>query len=585
MEPDPEITQLRERVSRLEAIVAALQAAQPAVSPAPPPLPDRASNLEPPPIPAMPSAAPAPALPPRLPRPEISSTVWIAGAGGVIFLLGAIYALTVSIQRGWIPPPVRVGLGVLVGLGLGAAAGRLMLGESRRLGVAVLIAGLGTFVFALHYGAARAHLYASGLGLAGTVVATLFAGALASRVRSGGAMAVAVVLAVLAPLIFSTGRRAMAALLGYYLAVLITQAVTCHLGRTGARWRLARWLGVVPIALLGSLAAGQAVAGDRLTVLALLVAAYGVSLWIVWLPGQPERPGSPVSLTVTLSLALTAAVYILWGELAWSKPLFAVALLAQAVAVVLLIPAARRRLDDFSADTGLFLLAAVYLLLAAPVAADPRWLALIWGAMALASAVGARAAQRAGRPDADALWLAAAAAAASAGVRWLAVMDRSLPPDQLPFFNPDFTGALLTAAACGALALDRDGPRRIAGVVALELILVNAIAFEWMGRRPVYEWDHFSQGTLLATLTYALAGVGQWYAGMHRGHSSIGRGLRLAGYGWLGVAAVKLVFGDLARASTEWKAIASLGIGALLIAAALLANRIRRTAPAQGDAS
>lgn len=52
MEPDPEIAQLRERVSRLEAIVAALQAAQPAVSPAPPPLPDEASNLEPPPIPA-----------------------------------------------------------------------------------------------------------------------------------------------------------------------------------------------------------------------------------------------------------------------------------------------------------------------------------------------------------------------------------------------------------------------------------------------------------------------------------------------------------------------------------------------------
>jgi len=597
MEPESEIEALRGRVSRLEAQVAALQSSQqtPAVS-SPPPL--QATQAEPPVL-AQPASAASEVVPPILPvreaaavsetrvsglRPEASSTVWIAAAGGVIFLLGAIYALTLSIQRGWLSAPVRVGLGVVVGLGLGAAAGRLILHESRRLGVALLVAGLGTFVFALHFGAARAELYPLGLGFAGTVAATLCAGGLASRVRSGGAMAVAVVLAVLAPLIFSSGRRALVALMGYYLVVLLAQAASYHLGRTGAQWRLARWLGLVPIALLGALAAADAGGGDRLLLLALLPAVCAASLWIVWLPRHPERPGSPVALTSTLSLALTAALYFLWGGLGWPKELFALPLLAQAVAIVLLVPAARRRLDEHSADTGLVLLAAVYLLLAVPVAAEPRWFALIWGAMAFAAALGSRAALRQGRPDADALWLAAAGMAATAGMRWFIAVQRSLPPDLLPFFNPDFVGALLTAAAWGALARESGGLRRLIGVVALQVILINALAFEWMGRRPIHDWDQFTQGTLLATLTYALAGVGQWYAGMQRAGTAAGRRLRIAGYVWLGVAAAKLILGDLARAPTEWKAIATLGIGALLIGAALLANRIRRQ-PQTGDAS
>ncbi|HEY0966474.1 MAG TPA: DUF2339 domain-containing protein [Opitutaceae bacterium] len=584
MEPDSELTELRQRVSRLEAIVASLQSTSPnqpvsppaaIVAPAatavPPPLSPPPQVELPPELPSPPPFSPAPV---RL-RPEISSTVWIAGAGGVLFLLGAIYGLTLSIQRGWISPPVRVGLGVMTGLGLGVAAGRLMLNESRRLGVSLLIAGLGTFVFALYFGSARAQLYPASLGLAGAVVATLAAGGLASRVQSGGAMAVANILGFLAPLIFSTGRRAMAALMGYYVVMLLAQAVTYHLAQTGARWRLARWTGLVPIALIGSLAASSADASDRFIVLLLLLAAYAISLWVAWLPFHGERPGNPVSLTATVSVALTAALYAAWSELGWSKPWFALALLAQACVLVALIPAARRKLDDFSADTGLLLLGAVYLLLAVPVAADPRWLGLIWGAMALASALGARAALQAGRVDAEALWLAAAIAAVSASVRWMIVVDIGLSPGTLPLLNPDFVGAVLTAGAWTVLALTRTGTLRYGSAAAAQLILVNALAFEWMGRRPVTEWDTFSIATLLATLTYALAGIGQWYAGMHRAQTPLGRPLRIAGYVWLAVAALKLLLGDLAHASTEWKAVATLGIGALLIVAALLANRLR----------
>lgn len=588
MESDSELTDLRARVRRLEAIVADLQSAvRAAAQPGPPPpiaaAPEAtmAASTDIPPLPepatASPPPPPLPAAPIRV-RPEISSTVWIAGAGGVLFLLGAIYGLTLSIQRGWISPPMRVGLGVMTGLGLGAASARLMLNDSRRLGVSLLIAGLGTFIFALYFGSARAQLYPPSLGLAGAVVATLFAGGLASRVQSGGAMTVANVLGLLAPIIFSTGSRAMAALMGYYVVGLAAQAITYHVSQTGARWRPARWTGLVPIALIGSIAANSAGADDRFTVLLLLLAAYGLSLWITWLPFHAERPGSPVSLTATLSVALTAALYAVWGELGWFKSWFALPLLGQACVMVALIPAARKKLDDFSADTGLMLLASVYLLLAVPVATDPRWLALIWGAMALASALGARAALKAGRIDAEALWLAAGIAAVSATVRWAVIMDAWLKPGLLPFLNPDFVGAVLTAAAWAVLALTRTGTLRALAAGASQFVLINGIAFEWMGRRPVLEWDTFSLPTLLATLTYALAGIGQWYAGMHLAHTPLGRPLRIAGYIWLGVAALKLLLGDLSHASTEWKAVATLGIGALLIVAALLANRLRARA-------
>lgn len=598
MESPSELAQLRDRVNRLEATVAELQRRTndlagapspaiatgsvafnhaPAVAPGavadatlPPPLPTTEPDFSAPPAPP---AAPRPSHAPR--RPEMSSTVWIAAAGGVLFLLGAIYGLTLSIQRGWISPPVRVGMGIVTGLGLGVVSARLMLADSRRLGVSLLIAALGTFVFAIHFGAMRAHLFPPLLGLAGTAAATLFAGGLAARVRSGGAMAVAAVLGVLAPLIYSTGQAQMIPLFGYYVGALIAQAAAYYVSGTGATWRLARWLGVVPVALLAIMATSAARTGDQLTVLGLVVAAYAVSLIIVWLPAHPERPRSTWSLTATLNLALTGALWAFWERSDWTPELFSLPLLLQATLVVALVPLARRRLGDGSADLGLVLIAAAYLIVTVPVGFDARWVGLAWSAMALASAGVAWAAARAERTEATALWLAAFAATGAASLRWLLEVGTALPPDALPFLSPSFVSAVLSAAAWSLLALARtDGLRTLAAVLA-QLVFVNAIAFEWMGRRPVTEWDEFSLATLMATLTYALAGIGQWYAGMHRADTALGRPLRIAGYGWLAVAALKLLFGDLAQASTGWKAVATLGIGALLIVAALLANRLR----------
>lgn len=594
MDTSDELSELRTRLARLEGLVNDLQrrlpaGAQPGTShdnaasaPAMPASSLASASPPPgqrPPLPPLPPLMPLPPLAASTeatpPRQELSSTVWIAAFGGVIFLLGAIFALTVSIQRGWISPPVRSGAGLMVGLALGAIAARQILGDGRRLGVSLLIAGLGTFVFALHYGANRAALFPSELGFAGSVLATVFAGGLATRARSGGAMSVAVILATLAPLIFSRNSHNVAGLLAYYLGILAAQAFVYGRTETGARWRLARWLGVIPIAAISAAAMGDAPSGTHLRALLFAILNYAVMLWIIWAPKATERPSSPVSLTASASLLLTTGLFFWWRSMTWPVTAFSIALVVQAVGIVALIVAARRRLGDHTADVGLFLLAAVFLLTAVPVAFDARWLGIVWGAMALASALAARHAQKAHQPDAPAIWLAAFLAAGSASVRWVLVAHHVLPISTPLFVNVDFAGAALTTAAWATLAFHATGGRASTAAIAAELIGINAIAFEWMSRRPLDDWQHLNAPSVAATLTYALAGVVQWYLGLRFAHHRHAIGLRIAGYLWMGIAALKLLFGDLAHSSTEWKAIATLALGGLLMAAALLANRLR----------
>ena len=53
-------------------------------------------------------------------------------------------------------------------------------------------------------------------------------------------------------------------------------------------------------------------------------------------------------------------------------------------------------------------------------------------------------------------------------------------------------------------------------------------------------------------------------------------GLAIAGYSWLGIASFKLIVADLAGATTPLRALAFLGVGAIFLAAALVANHARQ---------
>jgi hypothetical protein len=81
------------------------------------------------------------------------------------------------------------------------------------------------------------------------------------------------------------------------------------------------------------------------------------------------------------------------------------------------------------------------------------------------------------------------------------------------------------------------------------------------------------------TLVWALSGAWQWMRGLGQ-QAQVRRAFMFAGYAWMGLASLKLIASDLDRADTPLRALAFLGVGAIGMAAAILANRKRTGEPA-----
>jgi len=556
---ESEFEELRARVDRLEAEVKALTGTRPGREVAPSPTTNE------PPLLAPPATLPPPAAKPAR---EIKSTVWVAGAGAVIFLIGAIYGLTVSIQRGWISPPVRVGAGLVVGLALGLAAVRQIQQQRRGLGVALLAAGVGTWTFSLYFGSHEAALFSLTIGLLGAAMATLAAGWVAARTRSDGAMAVALATGLVAPLAFSDGRGSVPGLLTWLLALSGSQVLTHYLAGAGARWSWSRLLGTAGVWLVVCLGVGSGHLDSPTLILGLLAALAVSVLAMVWLPAHPETPVWPGAATVISQCGLALGAWLVWERSGYQKENFAVVLGVLSVASAGLVPLARRRMDSFGHDLPLWLLALGFGLLAVAVACDWRWVVIAWGTLAALLAWAARAGQQNNRPEAETLQVLAVIAATAASAIWLILMMDQRRSEWL-FLNRVFCGGLLASLAWGLLASTQGRLRELA-VVALQVVLVNAVACEWSRAIPTLHSENTSLtvGPLLATLTYALVGTGLWLRGLMAGEPRARQLLRVCGYGWLVVASLKLLLSDLARADLLFRAVAALGVGAIFIAAA-----------------
>lgn len=567
---DSEFEELRARVSRLESEVRAIRetGSGPVTRPV--------SALAEPPL--LPPLLPVASLPP--PRAtksarETPSTVWIAGVGAVIFLIGAIYGLTVSIQRGWISPPVRIGIGLGVGLALSAGAGRQLLRGHRGLGVALLAAGAGTWTFALYFGAHSARLLSPTVGLAGAATATLAAGWLAARARNDGAMAVGLVTGLAAPLAFSDGSGSVPGLLIYLLALGGSQLLVYYLTATGARWGWSRTIGAggVWLVTLAGLESGRlestSVVGTLLTVLAV------TGLVLAWLPRLDEIPRWPGMMTVLTLLGLAVAAWQLWDRCGFPRENFAVVLVLLAGFSAGLAPLARQRTGGEADNLPLWLLALGFGLVAVPVAFDWKWVVLAWGAVAALLAWAARLAGQGARPRSEALQVLAFLAATAASLVWLILVFEQRRRDII-FLNRVFAGGLLASLAWGILWVT-PGRLRWLAFSGLQAVAVNALAWELARAVPVMRSENttLAAGPLLATLTYAVVGAGLWLRGQSTDEAGAQKAFRLCGYGWLAVAGVKLLASDLARADLLFRAVAALGVGAILIAAAWWASRRR----------
>ena len=562
---NPEFEELQARVSRIEAELNALKRGG---------MPTAPLVAEPPLLPPVLPRADrvAAALPVPKPRPETPSTVWVAGAGAVIFLIGAVYALTVSIQRGWISPPMRVGGGLVTGLAMGYWALRQMQLGRRGLGVALLTAGTGTWTFALYFGAQRAALFDPGLGLMGAAAATVATGWVAARLRSDGAMAVGLATSLCAPLAFSTGQGGAAGLMGYLAVLNAAQGLTHYLTGEGARWFWSRLLGTAGIWLVATTGVSAGRLDPELLTLGLLAMLAAGTMTLAWLPAHKETPAWPGAATVLSLTGVALSAWAVWARSGYPKEEFAIVLGALAFASAGLIPLARRRSDTASHDLPLSLLALGFGLLALVVACDWRWVVLVWGTVAALLAWAARAAVLGERPGAGSLQAVAAIAATAASAVWVGFLLFQRRTEWL-FLNRVFAGGLLAAVAWALLAYPT-GPLRSLARVLLQLVLVNTVAMEWSRALPTVHGGSASLafGPLLATLTYAVVGAGLWLRGLA---GADGKLLRLTGYGWLAVAGVKLLANDLARADVLFRAVAALGVGAVFIAAAWWAGRRR----------
>jgi uncharacterized membrane protein len=574
---EQELAELAARVAHLEAQMARLLPAPtpagfPSQQPLPAAEPPAPMAAEPPVL--QPVFAPEPAPEPAKTR-EIPSVVWVAGAGAVIFLLGVIYFLTVSIQRGWISPWVRVLGGVATGAGLGWAAARLVRSGTRSAGVALLAAGLGTWTFAFYYGAQMAHLFPVGLGFAGTVVATLVAGALAARWRDDGALAVGVATGLIAPLAFSSGTGSLTLLLVYLLLIMGAQLTVLYVSRTGGDWlwsRLVSVLGFWAVFFLVS-DGGRRVQFAEIQ-LGLVALLGGAMLVLAWLPRHPEAPSGPAVMTILSQMAVAGAGWSVWSGAGLPHKEFSVWLLGLAAVNLLLVGAARKRVGDQRHDFPLLLVTAGLLLLSVPVALDHEWVIAAWSVMVLTFAAAAWAGARSGRPEAGALQIVTALAATLATVGWMfTVFDQ--PTSGAAVFNREFVSGVSLALSWSLLS-QIPGPFRMVSFCVMQFVAVNNVAWELARCVPPVEVGglRLALGQLLATLVYAVTGAAAWFRGVaRRSDSGLAAAARMCGYAWLGWATLKLLVRDLAGTELLFRALAALGVGAVFLGTALLASR------------
>ena len=155
---EAEIARLTARVWTLEQTVAAIGAERAAPAPAhelpvyePPP-----PAVEPPPAVAAPrpaAAQPRPVTPPAYtPPPSREPIDWgkvaarvftartLAWAGAVATVLGVVLLFVLAASRGWVTPPMRLGIGVVVSAAL--ALGLVFAGPSGKLAHGITIGGV-----------------------------------------------------------------------------------------------------------------------------------------------------------------------------------------------------------------------------------------------------------------------------------------------------------------------------------------------------------------------------------------------------------------------------------------------------------
>ncbi|HZI34926.1 MAG TPA: DUF2339 domain-containing protein [Gaiellales bacterium] len=230
-----QVGSLTRRVYQLEQTIESLRAARPAPTPAPQP----STYVVPPRQPAAPApvtprrATPPPAAPrrPVAPRPQRAPVNWsklaeqafaartLAWAGGIATALGVALLFVLAASRGWVTPEMRVGLGVLVSLGLLGAAFDL---DRRGWRADAILsaggAGIAGLYATLWASISMYHFISEALGLPCAAAIAALAVGLAIRIRQEPLAIFGIVAAMLAPTLVSQDVTGGGALFSFVIA-------------------------------------------------------------------------------------------------------------------------------------------------------------------------------------------------------------------------------------------------------------------------------------------------------------------------------------------------------------------------------
>jgi uncharacterized membrane protein len=235
-----QVGSLTQRVYQLEQTIESLKAARPAPPPAPQPstyvvprrLPAAPAPVAPRPVtPQTLTPPPAPPRPPVAPRPQREPVNWsklaeqafaartLAWAGGIATALGIALLFVLAASRGWVTPEMRVGLGVLVSLGLLAAAFEL---DRRGWRADAILsaggAGIAGLYATLWASISMYHFISEALGLPCAAAIAALAVALAIRVKQEPLAVFGIVAAMLAPTLVAQDVTGAGALFAFVIA-------------------------------------------------------------------------------------------------------------------------------------------------------------------------------------------------------------------------------------------------------------------------------------------------------------------------------------------------------------------------------
>jgi uncharacterized membrane protein len=571
------------RVRRLERTVAALEqrlAAGPVETLAAPPTLAAAPAVAPaPPIEPPPSVQPAPSAPPTLAAARtgfdwehLIAGRWLNRVGLAAVAIGVAYFLKLAIDNDWIGPRGQVALGLLLGVGLLAAAPAL----ARRgfIYFADGLSGLGAAILYLSLWAAGSYYGFLSPSMTFVAMAAVTAGMLAIALgRNSKTIAVlAMVGGFITPALVNTGRDAQVALFSY-LALHNTALLVIAWMR---RWRFLELPAFVLTEIYFLIWFDRFYTADRLASTIAFSALFFVQFSAI--PAiRSRRTGEIHPEQMALSVFNFFVFLATLHEILWPIHRFELAIATLALALVYLGLARAVAARTTSAPPARLLFAGLALTcvtLAIPISLDGHWVTLAW---AVEAAVLMWSGFSAG------VWQLRASAFLLFAM--VALRLSAAPPDATEFLvNPRF-GLILSTAACAGVALFCAQRWRSAltplepvlfGIlaIAVNLLLLAGLTAEvdlYYSTRP--ETRSFAEIQLALSLTVSLLWMGYAALLLLVGVRLSSALLRWQALALFAVTSLKVFFVDLSHLSGVYRIISSIALGVVLLVISFLYQR------------